>query len=107
MLRGCKLDSTLISALVERWRLEIHIFYLPCGDCTITVEDMILQLGLSMDRRVATGRVIIAGKEDLCNKLLGKVLNKFQSGRIEIKWLEDNFGELDEYMIALEKEQYA
>ncbi|KAH1046220.1 hypothetical protein J1N35_037004 [Gossypium stocksii] len=68
---------------------------------------MALQVGLSVDGRVIMERVIVAGKEDLCGTLLGKVSNKFQSGWIEIKWLEDNFGELDEYTIALEKEKYA
>ncbi|KAG8480813.1 hypothetical protein CXB51_025545 [Gossypium anomalum] len=107
MLGGYKLDSTLISALVERWRPEMHIFHLPCGECTITLEDMALQLGLSVDGRVVTERVIVTDKEDLCDTLLGKVSNKFQCDRIEIKWLEDNFGELDEYTITLEKERYA
>ncbi|KAK5842478.1 hypothetical protein PVK06_004842 [Gossypium arboreum] len=42
MLRGCKLDPTLISALVERWRLKTHAFHLLCGECTITLEDIAL-----------------------------------------------------------------
>ncbi|MBA0560993.1 hypothetical protein Golob_017855 [Gossypium lobatum] len=33
--------------------------------------------------------------------------NKFQCARIEIKWLEDNFSELDEHATSFEKEQYA
>ncbi|MFQ6663924.1 hypothetical protein Gotur_031227 [Gossypium turneri] len=47
---GCKLDPKLISALIERWRPKTHTFYLPCGECTITLEDMQLQLGLPVDR---------------------------------------------------------
>ncbi|MFQ6644015.1 hypothetical protein Gotur_017647, partial [Gossypium turneri] len=46
MLEGCKLDPKLISTLVERWRHETHTFHLPCGECTITLEGVALQLGL-------------------------------------------------------------
>ncbi|MFQ6651611.1 hypothetical protein Gotur_023869, partial [Gossypium turneri] len=55
--RGCKLDPKLISALIERWRPETHTFHLPCGECTITLEDVNLQLGLPVDGYAVTGSV--------------------------------------------------
>ncbi|MBA0669478.1 hypothetical protein Goklo_023872 [Gossypium klotzschianum] len=55
--RGCKLDPKLISVLVERWRPEMHTFHFPCGECTITLEDVNLQLGLPVDRYPVTGSV--------------------------------------------------
>ncbi|MBA0644109.1 hypothetical protein Goklo_028319 [Gossypium klotzschianum] len=55
MLKGTKLDPPLISSFVERWRPEIHIFHLPCNECTITLEDIGLQLGLPFNGEVITG----------------------------------------------------
>ncbi|MFQ6671031.1 hypothetical protein Gotur_035708, partial [Gossypium turneri] len=55
--RGCKLDSKLISVLVERWRPETHTFHLPCRECTITLEDVNLQLGLPVDGYSVTGSI--------------------------------------------------
>ncbi|MBA0763250.1 hypothetical protein Gotri_012730 [Gossypium trilobum] len=55
--RGCKLDLNLISALIEMWRPETHTFHLPCGEITITLEDVQLQLGLPVDRSALTGSV--------------------------------------------------
>ncbi|KAH1073544.1 hypothetical protein J1N35_025872 [Gossypium stocksii] len=55
--RGCKLNSKFISVLVERWRPKMHTFHLLCGECTITLEDMHLQLGLPVDGSVVTGPI--------------------------------------------------
>ncbi|MBA0660125.1 hypothetical protein Goklo_012177 [Gossypium klotzschianum] len=52
--RRCKLDLKLISAFIKRWRPKTHTFHLLCGECTITLEDVQLQLGLPVDRSVLT-----------------------------------------------------
>ncbi|MBA0787162.1 hypothetical protein Gotri_026246 [Gossypium trilobum] len=103
MLRGYKLDPTLISALVERWRPTFH---LPCEKCTITHKDVALQLDLPVDRSVVMGLVVVPGKEDLCETFLGKVSNKFYGGRIDMKWLETNFKYLPKDVSNVVKEQY-
>jgi len=50
-LEQVKIDDTLVTALVERWRPESHTFHLLIDECTITLEDIILQLGLRVDGR--------------------------------------------------------
>ncbi|KAK5775517.1 hypothetical protein PVK06_043415 [Gossypium arboreum] len=94
------------NALFERWRPG-HKNFISCGECTITLEGVALQLGLPVDGSVITGSVVIPGKEDLCEAFLGKVPNKFQGGQIEIRWLQDNFKYLPHKVTNVVKEQYA
>ncbi|KAH1096782.1 hypothetical protein J1N35_013703 [Gossypium stocksii] len=56
-----ELRGDLISALVERWRPETHTFHFPCGEAIITLQDVAVQLELSINGEAVTR--------------LGKVLN--------------------------------
>ncbi|KAG8503651.1 hypothetical protein CXB51_001637 [Gossypium anomalum] len=94
MIRGCKLNLTLINVLVERWRRETHTFHLPCSECTITLKDVALQLSLLVDGSIITGSAVVLGKVDLCRALLGKVSDKFEGGWISTNWLGNNFDKL-------------
>ncbi|KAK5793941.1 hypothetical protein PVK06_035122 [Gossypium arboreum] len=87
MLGGCKLDPRPINGLVEKWRPEAHTFYLPCDECTITLENVALRLSLPMDGPVITEAAIIPNKENLYPALLRKVQNKFDGGWISMNWL--------------------
>ncbi|KAH1067596.1 hypothetical protein J1N35_032583 [Gossypium stocksii] len=73
---------------------QTHTFHFPCDECTITFENVALQLGLSVDGSIVTGSVIVPGKVDLYKAMLGKVPNRFDGSRILINWLEDNFKQL-------------
>lgn len=94
MSGGYKLDLHLIDTLMERWRPGTHNFHLSCDECTIILEDVVLQLGLPVDGIVIMGSGIISDKVTFCQSLLRKVPNKFESGRISVNWLKDNFNEL-------------
>ena len=39
-------DNTALTALVDRWRPETHTFHLPCGELTVTLQDVAMILGL-------------------------------------------------------------
>ncbi|XP_016747268.1 protein MAINTENANCE OF MERISTEMS-like [Gossypium hirsutum] len=70
----------LLSALVERWRPETHTFHFPCGECTVTLEDIAMQLGLQIDGR----------------PLLGDSPGDDESNFTSLKfiWLKAKFGQL-------------
>ncbi|KAK5771785.1 hypothetical protein PVK06_048028 [Gossypium arboreum] len=105
--RGCKLDPKLISTLIERWRPERHTFHLPCGECTIILEDVHLQLGLPVDGYAITGSASSTDWGAICYELLGAILDKINGGRIEIGWLRDTFPEPDSDATELERIRYA
>ncbi|MFQ6668533.1 hypothetical protein Gotur_034145 [Gossypium turneri] len=94
--RGCKLDPKLINALIERWRPDTHTFYLPCGECTITLEDVNMQLGLPVDGYPITRSVQSSNWGAVCYELLDTIPKKINGGRIEMGWLRDTFPEPDD-----------
>ncbi|RYQ88442.1 hypothetical protein Ahy_B09g095630 isoform B [Arachis hypogaea] len=49
------MDKSLVSVFIERWRPETHTFHMPFGECTITLQDVAYQLGLSIDGKAVSG----------------------------------------------------
>ncbi|KAL4276557.1 hypothetical protein AHAS_Ahas20G0219100 [Arachis hypogaea] len=45
----------LLAALVERWRLETHIFVLSVGEVTVTLKDVAHIFGLPIDGELVSG----------------------------------------------------
>ncbi|MBA0804925.1 hypothetical protein Gohar_004479 [Gossypium harknessii] len=105
--RGCKLDPKLISTFVERWRPETHTFYLPCGECTITLEDVQLQLRLPMDESVLTESAQSADWGAICYDLLGKISETIYGGRIDMGQLRETFLVLGDDSTQVKRVRYA
>ncbi|KAK5803158.1 hypothetical protein PVK06_030799 [Gossypium arboreum] len=75
------------------WRPKTHTFHLPCGEGTVTLEDVALQLGLAIDGSAVTGVSAIAELAALCYSLLGVLPIDDESNFMGLKftWLKANF----------------
>ena len=94
-----EVDHALITALVERWRMETHTFHLPHGEMGITLQDIEVMLGILIDELPVTRRIDLKWNE-VCRHLLGHEpppvipnSNKstFAGARIKYKWLDAQF----------------
>ncbi|KAL2941118.1 Serine/threonine-protein phosphatase 7 long form-like protein [Bienertia sinuspersici] len=95
---GVLLDRSLITALVERWRRETHIFHLPVGEATITLQDVAILLGLRVHGEPVTGNASqlwdhlveellgVAPDDDL---EIGKLV--LRGSTLKLSWLRQHF----------------
>lgn len=101
------MELKLISALIERWRPKTHTFRLPCGECTITLEDVHLQLGLPVDGHPVTGSAQSSNWKAVCYELLGPVPDKTDGGKVEMGWLRTIFLGPNANSTEIERIRYA
>ncbi|XP_057735669.1 protein MAIN-LIKE 2-like [Arachis stenosperma] len=94
LLPPMSLDNALIAALVERWRRETNTFHLTVGEMTITLEDVVLLLGLAIDGEPVIGP--ISAPSSVCEKLLGRVPDDLNGGMVKLTWLKEFFSECPE-----------
>ncbi|KAK5826067.1 hypothetical protein PVK06_020975 [Gossypium arboreum] len=76
-------------------------------ECTITLEDVQLQLGLLVDGYAVIGSAQSSDWGAVCYKLLGAISDNINGGQIEMGWLRDTFPELNNDSTDLEKIRYA
>ncbi|XP_039690395.1 protein MAIN-LIKE 2-like [Medicago truncatula] len=85
-----KIDRHIVTALVERWRSETHTFHFRTGECTITLEDVYMLLGLPFCGPFVTAPPNLAW--NICAQLLGITppANKTDGFTLSLSWLKDN-----------------
>ncbi|MBA0768086.1 hypothetical protein Gotri_016920 [Gossypium trilobum] len=85
----------------------MHTLHLLCGECTITLEDVQLQLRLPVDESALTASIQSADWGAICYDLLDAILDNNYRGRIEIGWLRDTFLEPGNDSTKVERIRYA
>ncbi|CAI0399589.1 unnamed protein product [Linum tenue] len=103
------LDASLITALVERWGPETSTFHLPCGEITITLEDVVTLSGLAIDGDAVVVDITDEEWSAICLRLLGRVLADLVGGVavVRIVWLRVEFSLLPENASQEIIEQFA
>lgn len=87
-----RIDTGLLTALIERWRQETHTFHFRVGEMTPTLQDVALLMGLRVHGDAVTGY----GNYDwdqVCFQLLGAVPEEADrhGATLQLSWLREQF----------------
>ncbi|XP_016173353.1 serine/threonine-protein phosphatase 7 long form homolog [Arachis ipaensis] len=88
-----KFTKVLVNTLVERWHPNTHTFHLPAGECAVTLEDVVVILGLPTDDFPVIGMTMNSFKalEAECLQQFGVAPRKSdcRASCIKLTWFRD------------------
>ena len=87
-----KMNPCAITALVDRWRPKTHTFHLPCGEMTVTLQDVSMILALPIKGQPVCKSTDTAGWRGLMTDFLGQepgLPNK--AAGAPFSWIAQNF----------------
>ncbi|RYR62222.1 hypothetical protein Ahy_A04g019636 [Arachis hypogaea] len=83
-------QSILVNVLIERWCPEIHTFHFSVGECVVTLEDVVIILGLPTNGLLVTGPTLSSYEalEDECLDQFGDAPRKTEcrGSFIKLTW---------------------
>jgi len=93
-------NHLLITSLLERWMIETHTFHFPHGETTMTLEDVVVLLGLSIDGDVVTGPTMVEDIFSTFPEHLGVIPppTVIRGNSIRVSWLNSTFQQLPQYV---------
>lgn len=94
-----RMDGSLITALVERWRSETNTFHFEIGEMTITLEDVYFILGLPVIGKPITCGLYAHPRKELWQtselyEFVREGERAYDRGGISTTWLAQRFGVL-------------
>uniref|UniRef100_A0ACD5ZTK7 Uncharacterized protein n=1 Tax=Avena sativa TaxID=4498 RepID=A0ACD5ZTK7_AVESA len=86
------MNPCLITALVDRWRPETHSFHLPCGEMTVTLQDISMIFALPIKGQPVCMSSDSDNWREVMIGLIGKApTQEKMSAGATYKWIQENF----------------
>ncbi|WVZ88641.1 hypothetical protein U9M48_035138 [Paspalum notatum var. saurae] len=106
--------ASAVDSLVDRWRPETHTFHFPCGEMTITLQDMAMILGLPVAGSPVIDRLEPTAWHGQVLALFGIAPLDRQAGDrhtptsgVTTGWLREHFGACPPDATLLQVERHA